>query len=193
MQSPSCHERVGVLRFQYGCVISEFDIQFPDRVGFNESRIGVPDTPKMPTLGPRLQKPFDRAIVSNLTVQLRPNSQDMCPRYVKTSRNTRIRILEVVDPTGSCVDFLGHYRLLSLETLLDQFKCKESYYEHRNDLTLFGYLDNAPRVSGTPEPCGVRIAAQIEVLSLRPARNAARMDLVSPGPARIAAQIEVYL
>ncbi|CAL9018802.1 unnamed protein product, partial [Prunus brigantina] len=26
---------------------------------------------------------------------------------------------------------------------------------------------------------------------LRPARNAARMDLVSPGPARIAAQIEV--
>ncbi|KAI5335171.1 hypothetical protein L3X38_025304 [Prunus dulcis] len=53
------------------------------------------------------------------------------------------------------------------------------------------YFDDAPRVSGTPEPCGARIVAHIEVLSLRPARNVARMDLVSPGPARIAAQIEV--
>ncbi|KAL6284359.1 hypothetical protein ACE6H2_015288 [Prunus campanulata] len=35
-----------------------------------------------------------------------------------------------------------------------------------------------------------RIAAQIEVLSLRPARNAARIEVVSPRPARIAAQIE---
>ncbi|CAL2271597.1 unnamed protein product [Prunus armeniaca] len=49
----------------------------------------------------------------------------------------------------------------------------------------------ASSVSGTPESCGARIAAQIEVLSLRPARNAARMDLVSSGSARIAAQIEV--
>ncbi|CAL2275658.1 unnamed protein product [Prunus armeniaca] len=55
----------------------------------------------------------------------------------------------------------------------------------------FGYFDNVPRVSRTPEPCGARIAAQIEVLSLKPARNVARMDLVSPGPARIVAQIEV--
>ena len=39
------------------------------------------------------------------------------------------------------------------------------------------YFDDAPRVSGTPEPCGARIAAQIEVLSLRPARNAARLTL----------------
>ncbi|KAI5313023.1 hypothetical protein L3X38_042197 [Prunus dulcis] len=53
------------------------------------------------------------------------------------------------------------------------------------------YFDNAPRVSGMPELCGVRIAAQIEVLSLRPARNEARMDLVAQGPARITAQIEV--
>ncbi|CAL2266331.1 unnamed protein product [Prunus armeniaca] len=69
----------------------------------------------------------------------------------------------------------------------------------------FGYFDNAPRVSGTPEPCAARnaarikvvsprparIATQIEVLSLRPVRNAARIEVVSPRPARIAAQIEV--
>ncbi|KAI5351532.1 hypothetical protein L3X38_004423 [Prunus dulcis] len=55
----------------------------------------------------------------------------------------------------------------------------------------FGYFDNASRVSRTTEPCGARIAAQNEVFSLRPTRNATRMDLVSPGPARIAAQIEV--
>ncbi|KAI5324041.1 hypothetical protein L3X38_033114 [Prunus dulcis] len=58
-------------------------------------------------------------------------------------------------------------------------------------LRQFVIYDNAPRVSGTPESCGARIAAQIEVLSLRPVRNAARMDLVSPRPARIATQIEV--
>ncbi|KAI5313139.1 hypothetical protein L3X38_042313 [Prunus dulcis] len=51
--------------------------------------------------------------------------------------------------------------------------------------------DNALRVSETSELCGARVAAQIEVLSLRPARNEARMDLVSPGTARIATQIEV--
>ncbi|KAI5317446.1 hypothetical protein L3X38_037153 [Prunus dulcis] len=58
----------------------------------------------------------------------------------------------------------------------------------RND---FGTSDNAPRVSGTPEPCGVRIAARVDLVSPRPARIAARVDLVSSRPARIVARVDL--
>ncbi|CAL2277194.1 unnamed protein product [Prunus armeniaca] len=44
----------------------------------------------MPTLRLRLQEPFD---LTNPTVRSRPNSRDMCPRYIETFRNFRIRIL----------------------------------------------------------------------------------------------------
>ncbi|KAI5350895.1 hypothetical protein L3X38_003786 [Prunus dulcis] len=53
----------------------------------------------------------------------------------------------------------------------------------------FVIFDNASRVSGTPEPCGARIAARVDLVPLRPARNAARVDLLSPRPTRNADQL----
>ncbi|KAI5325131.1 hypothetical protein L3X38_034205 [Prunus dulcis] len=52
-------------------------------------------------------------------------------------------------------------------------------------------IDNAPQVSGTPETCGARIAAWIEVVSPRPARIAAQIEVLSLRPARNASLIEV--
>ncbi|BBG99514.1 hypothetical protein Prudu_009229 [Prunus dulcis] len=50
-QSPVCHERVGLLGFEFGCRLSLDRIspivRFP---GFDRSLIGVPDTPKFQTL-----------------------------------------------------------------------------------------------------------------------------------------------
>ncbi|KAI5317327.1 hypothetical protein L3X38_037034 [Prunus dulcis] len=79
--------------------------QFLYRVGFNGSRIEVLDTPKRPTLGQGLQEQSDRAIVSSPTVRSRPNSRDMCPRHVKTSRNSRIGILKSWTPRGPGLTF----------------------------------------------------------------------------------------
>ncbi|KAI5323219.1 hypothetical protein L3X38_032291 [Prunus dulcis] len=42
-------------------------------------------------------------------------------------------------------------------------------------------IKNAPRVSGTPEPCGARNAARVDLVSSRPARNAARLTLCFRG------------
>ncbi|KAI5319184.1 hypothetical protein L3X38_038892 [Prunus dulcis] len=47
------------------------------------------------------------------------------------------------------------------------------------------------RVSGTPKPCGARIAALIEVVSPRPPRNAAEAYKISAWLAKIAARMEV--
>ncbi|KAI5338036.1 hypothetical protein L3X38_017307 [Prunus dulcis] len=67
------------------------------------------------------------------------------------------------------------------------------------------FINNAPHISRTSEPCGarnalrltngplrpVRIAARVDLVSSRPARIAARVDLVSPRPARIAARVDL--
>ncbi|CAL2256538.1 unnamed protein product [Prunus armeniaca] len=60
------------------------------------------------------------------------------------------------------------------------------------------FINNAPRVLGTPKPCGARIVARpariparIGVASPRPVRITARIEVLSPRHARIAAQIEV--
>ncbi|KAI5317014.1 hypothetical protein L3X38_036721 [Prunus dulcis] len=42
-----------------------------------------------------------------------------------------------------------------------------------------------------PEPCGARIAARVDLVSLRPARIAAQVDLVSLRPSRIVTQVDL--
>ncbi|XP_021833607.1 GDSL esterase/lipase At5g37690-like [Prunus avium] len=87
-------------------------------------------------------------------------------------------------------------------TRLYQLGARKMVFHGRGELVSF--INNAPRVSGTLEPCGASIAARIEVvsprpasiaaqieeLSLRPASIAARIEVVSPRPASIVAQIE---
>ncbi|KAI5320953.1 hypothetical protein L3X38_040661 [Prunus dulcis] len=43
-----------------------------------------------------------------------------------------------------------------------------------------------------PEPCGARIAAQIELLSIRPARIATQIEVLSLRPARNAARLTLW-
>ncbi|KAI5310943.1 hypothetical protein L3X38_026269 [Prunus dulcis] len=55
---------------------------------------------------------------------------------------------------------------------------EDEFQIHRRSIpcgleTFLVISDNAPRVSGTPGPCGERIVAQVDLVSLRPARNAA--------------------
>ncbi|CAL2277196.1 unnamed protein product [Prunus armeniaca] len=77
---------------------------------------------------------------------------------------------------GSRVDFWDFYCFLSPEALLDHF---EDEFQTTvgvpppSGLETIWLFDNTPRVSGTPGPCGARIAAQVDLVSLRPARNAA--------------------
>ncbi|CAL8996611.1 unnamed protein product [Prunus brigantina] len=51
----------------------------------------------------------------------------MCPRHIGTSRNSWIENFEVVDPTGSRVNFWDFYCFLSPEAVLDRSKDKKSF------------------------------------------------------------------
>ncbi|CAL8174564.1 unnamed protein product [Prunus armeniaca] len=140
----------------------------------------------------------------------------MRPRHMGTSRNSRIGNFEVMDPTGSRVDFWDFYRFLSLEALLDRSKDEKSFCGQSWDN--FGKMSFKPIVgvphSGletiwlfliTPHELRGRLDRVVRGLRLRltwclrglqgmllmPARIAARIEVVSLRPARIAAQVKL--